>query len=253
MHHRFLLCLCFALILPARATAAEATIAVAANFSSTLAGLQKDFEASSQHRLAIVRGATGKLAAQIVAGAPFDVFLSADDKATGKLTHAGQAVAGSEFTYAIGRLALFSADPELIKAAGAAVLTAGNFARLAIANPRLAPYGRAAEMVMQALGVSDDLRKKIVMGENIAQTFQMIDTRNAELGFVALSQVLGSESGAKGSYWTVPPSLHGPIRQNAVLLARAKNNAAAQAFLHFLQSPPARAKMAAAGYATPVD
>jgi molybdate transport system substrate-binding protein len=253
MLRRFLFCLCLAVFLPAEAMAAEATIAVASNFSSTLADLQKDFEASSQHRLAIVSGATGKLAAQIVAGAPFDVFLSADDKVTGKLTHAGQAVAGSEFTYAMGRLALFSADPELIKADGAAVLTAGNFARLAIANPKLAPYGRAAEMVMQALGLTDDLRKKVVMGENIAQTFQMIDTRNAALGFVALSQVLGSESGAKGSYWTVPSSLHGPIRQNAVLLARAKNNAAGKAFLHFLQSPPARAKMAAAGYAIPLD
>ncbi len=253
MLRRFLFCLCFAVFLPAEAMASEATIAVAANFFSTLVDLQKNFEASSQHRLAIVSGATGKLAAQIVAGAPFDVFLSADDKATGKLTHGGQAVAGSEFTYAMGRLALFSADPELIKADGAAVLTAGNFARLAIANPKLAPYGRAAEMVIEALELTDDLRKKIVMGENIAQTFQMIDTRNAELGFVALSQVLGSKSGAKGSYWTVPPNLHGPIRQNAVLLVRAKNNAAAKAFLHFLQSPPVRSKMAAAGYAIPLD
>jgi molybdate transport system substrate-binding protein len=253
MLHRFLLCLCLAVILPASAMAAEATIAVAANFSSALVDLQKDFEASSQHRLAIVGGATGKLAAQINAGAPFDVFLSADDKATGKLTDGGQAVAGSEFTYAIGTLALFSADPQLIKDDGAAVLKAGNFARLAIANPKLAPYGRAAEMVMQALGVADALRKKIVMGENIAQTFQMIDTRNAELGFVALSQVLGSQSGAKGSYWTVPSTLHAPIRQNAVLLARAKDNAAARAFIEFLRSPPARAKIAAAGYATSDD
>jgi molybdate transport system substrate-binding protein len=148
---------------------------------------------------------------------------------------------------------LFSADPQLIKGDGAAVLKAGNFARLAIANPKLAPYGRAAEMVMQALGVADDLRKKIVMGENIAQTFQMIDTRNAELGFVALSQVLGSKSGARGSYWTVPSTLHDPIRQNAVLLARATDNAAARAFIEFLRSPPARAKIAAAGYATSDD
>ena len=228
-------------------------IAVAANFSSTLADLQKDFEASSQHRLAIVSGATGKLAAQIIAGAPFDVFLSADDKATGKLADAGQTVAGSEFTYAIGILALFSTDPQRIKADGAAVLKAGNFARLAIANPKLAPYGRAAEMVIEALGVADVLRPKIVMGENIAQTFQMIDTRNAELGFVALSQVLDSDSGAKGSYWKVPSRLHDPIRQNAVLLVRGKDNAAAMAFIEFLRSPAARAKIAAAGYAIPDD
>src|SRR5215212_6250866 len=253
MLRRFLLCLCFAVILPARAMAADATIAVAANFSSTLRDLQKDFEASSQHRLAIVSGATGKLTAQIIAGAPFDVFLSADDKAAGKLADAGQAVAGSEFTYAIGTLALFSADPQLIKGDGAAVLRAGNFARLAIANPKLAPYGRAADMVMQSLGVADALRTKIVMGENIAQTFQMIDTRSAELGFVALSQLLGSESGAKGSYWKVPSSLRDPIRQNAVLLARAKDNAAAKAFIVFLRSPPAQAKIAAAGYAISDD
>jgi molybdate transport system substrate-binding protein len=233
--------------------AAEATVAVAANFSSTLADLQKDFEASSQHRLAIVSGATGKLAAQIIAGAPFDVFLSADDRTTAKLADAGQAVAGSEFTYAIGTLALFSADPQMIKGDGAAVLKAGNFARLAMANPKLAPYGHAAKMVMQALGVADALRTKIVMGENLAQTFQMIDTGNAELGFVALSQVLGSQSGAKGSHWKVPSRLHDPIRQNGVLLVRGKDNAAATAFIEFLHSSPARAKIAAAGYAISAD
>jgi molybdate transport system substrate-binding protein len=251
MLRRFLLCLCFTALLAVKAMAAEATIAVAANFSNTLADLQKDFEASSQHRLAIVSGATGKLAAQITAGAPFDVFLSADDKATRKLVDGGQAVAGSEFTYALGTLALFSADPQLIKGDGAAVLKAGNFAKLAIANPRLAPYGIAAERAMQALGIAGSLRQKIVMGENIAQTFQLIDTGNAELGFVALSQVLRSESGTKGSHWTVPSSLHEPIRQNAVLLARAMDNAAAKAFLEYLRSPPARARIAAAGYAAP--
>jgi molybdate transport system substrate-binding protein len=252
MLRRFLFCLCLGL-LPANAIAAETTIAVAANFSSTLAGLQRDFEASSQHRLTIVSGATGKLAAQIIAGAPFDVFLSADDKATGKLIAGGEAVAGSEFTYAIGTLALFSADPQLIKGDGAAVLKAGKFAKLAIANPKLAPYGIAAEKTMQSLGVGDALRQKIVMGENIAQTFQLIDTRNAELGFVALSQVLGSESGVKGSYWSVPSTLHEPIRQNAVLLARAKENPAATAFLEFLRSSPAGAKIVAEGYEIPND
>jgi molybdate transport system substrate-binding protein len=240
-------------LLPANALAARTTIAVAANFSSTLAGLQRDFESSSQYRLAIVSGATGKLATQIIAGAPFDVFLAADDEATGELIAGGQAVAGSEFTYAIGTLALFSADPQLIKDNGAAVLKAGNFARLAIANPKLAPYGIAAEKTMQALGVGDALRPKIVMGENIAQAFQLIDTGNAELGFVALSQVLGSESGLKGSYWKVPSSLHEPIRQNAVLLARAKDNPAARAFLEFLRSSRARAKIVADGYEIPND
>jgi molybdate transport system substrate-binding protein len=247
--HRFLLCLFFAALLPVKAMAAEATIAVATNFSVTLEGLQKDFEASGQHRLAIISGATGKLATQIIAGAPFDLFLSADDEATAKLAATGRTVTGSEFTYAIGTLALFSADPRLITSDGAAVLKAGNFSRLAIANPKLAPYGRAAEMVMQVLGVADALREKIVMGENIAQTFQIIDTGNAELGFVALSQILASHAGRQGSHWIVPSSLHEPIRQNAVLLARAKDNAAAKAFLEFLRSPSARAKIVAAGYA----
>jgi molybdate transport system substrate-binding protein len=247
----FLFCLFIAALLPVKVMAGEATIAVATNFSGTLQDLQKDFEASGNHKLAVVSGSTGKLAAQILEGAPFDVFLSADDKATKNLAEAGRAVAGSEFTYAIGTLALYSADPQLIKGDGAAVLKAGNFSRLAIANPKLAPYGLAAETVMKALGVSDALRGKIVMGENIAQTFQMIDTGNAEVGFVALSQVLGLQSGRKGSHWTVPATLHEPIRQNAVLLAQAKDNEAARAFLAFLRSPRAKARIGTAGYATP--
>lgn len=250
---RFLACVFLAVLLPVRAMAAEATIAVAANFAATLENLQKVFEASGDHKLAIISGSTGKLTAQITEGAPFDVFLSADDKATKKLSEEGRAVAGSEFTYAIGTLALFSADPQLIKGDGPAALKAGNFSRLAIANPKLAPYGVAAETAMKALGVADALKHKIVMGENIGQTLQMIDSGNAEVGFVALSQILGSQSGRKGSHWTVPADLHEPIRQNAVLLSRAKDNAAARAFLEFLRSPQARAKIGAAGYAIPDD
>jgi molybdate transport system substrate-binding protein len=147
-------------------------------------------------------------------------------------------------------LALFSADPHLITDDGEAVLKAGNFSKLAIANPKVAPYGIAAQSTMAKLGVTHTVKDKIVMGENIAQTFQMIDTGNAQLGFVALSQVLGSESGSKGSHWVVPGDLHDPIRQNAVLLTRAKNNADAKAFLEFLRSPEAQEKIKAAGYET---
>jgi molybdate transport system substrate-binding protein len=246
----FSLSLALAVALPFPALAGEATIAVAANFAGTLEQLQKDFEAAGDHKLIIISGATGKLTAQITEGAPFDVLLSADDKATKTLAEGGQAVADTEFTYAIGTLALFSADPQRITGDGATVLREGKFDKLAIANPKVAPYGVAAEATIKALKVADAVKDKIVMGENIGQTFQMIDTGNAQLGFVALSQVLGSESGKKGSYWTVPGNLHGPIRQNAILLTRAKDNADAKAFLEFLRSPEAKDKIKAAGYET---
>jgi molybdate transport system substrate-binding protein len=234
------------------AAAGKATVAVAANFAGTLGGLQKAFEADGNHQLTIISGATGKLTAQITEGAPFDVFLSADDKATKKLIESGAAVAGSEFTYATGVLALFSADPQ-IATDGPAALDQGKFARLAIANPKLAPYGTAAEQTMMALGVYDRLKTKLVMGENVGQTFAMIDSGAAELGFVALSQVLSSEARRKGSYWVVPAHLHAAILQNAVLLSRADRNDAARAFLDFLKSPQAREPIRAAGYAVTPD
>jgi molybdate transport system substrate-binding protein len=247
-HPSLLLCLFLALVTPTRAIAGEVTVAVAANFAGTLEKLKAEFEATGEHKLKSISGATGKFVAQITEGAPFDVFLSADDKATKKLAEGGQAVAETEFTYAIGRLALYSADPGPIKGDGEAVLKAGNFSRLAIANPKLAPYGAAAEATMKALGVHDALQSKIVMGENIGQTFAMIDSGGAELGFVALSLVLGSEAQKKGSYWIVPASLHGPIRQNAILLTRGKDNSAAKAFLQFLQSQATQEKIEAEGY-----
>jgi molybdate transport system substrate-binding protein len=230
------------------AMAGDITVAVAANFAGTLEQLRKDFEATGDHKLLLISGATGKFTTQIMEGAPFDVFLSADDKASKKLIEGGQAIPGFEFTYAIGTLALYSADPQLIKGDGEAVLRAGTFSKLAIANPKLAPYGVAAEATMKALGIYDGIKHKIVMGENIGQTFGMIDSGSAGLGFVALSQVLGSDSGRKGSYWSVPASLHEPIKQNVVLLSRAKNNPDARAFLEFLQSAEAREKIKKAGY-----
>src|SRR5688500_8535137 len=230
-----------------RANAGEATVAVAANFAGTLEKLQKDFEAKGGHRLTLVRGATGKLTAQIMGGAPFDVFLSADDEATRKLVESGDAIADSQFTYAVGALALFSADPQFITD-GPAVLKEGQFRHLAIANLKLAPYGAAAQETMTALGVRDGLMDRIVMGENIGQTFMMIESGSAKLGFVALAQVLGSQAGRSGSHWAVPADLHSPIRQNAVLLTSAQENDAARAFLQFLKSPKAREQIQAAGY-----
>jgi molybdate transport system substrate-binding protein len=238
-----------ALLLTARAVAAgEATIAAAANFAGTLEKLQKEFEAASDHKLTLISGSTGKLTAQITEGAPFDLLLSADDKAAKKLMESGHAVTDSEFTYAIGTLALFSADPELVKDAPN-VLKEGKFRNLAIANPKLAPYGVASEQTMKALGVYDAVKDKIVMGENIGQTFTMI-SKGADLGFVALSQVLGSEEAKKGSHWVVPGNLHAPIRQNAVLLKRAESNEAAKEFLVYLRSPEAREQIEAAGYSS---
>jgi molybdate transport system substrate-binding protein len=244
------LCVLFALLLPLEARAEEVTAAVAANFVGTLKDLQPDFETRTSHKLTIISGATGKLTAQIMEGAPFDVFLSADDKAPKKLVEAGKAVLGSEFTYAMGTLALFSSDPGFIEGDGEAVLKAGNFSKLALANPKVAPYGAAAMSVLEAFHLADSLKGKIVMGENVGQTFQLVDSGNAQLGFVALSQVLESASGRKGSYWTVPENLHAAIRQNAVLLTRAADNPAAGALLDFLQSPPVKTKISSAGYAT---
>jgi molybdate transport system substrate-binding protein len=244
--------LIFAVLLAACAqsvNAAEIAVAVAANFTGTLKTIQPQFENASGHKLKLISGSTGKIYAQITEGAPFDVFLSADDIATGKLAESGAGVPETEFTYALGTLALFSADPEFLKGDGVKALKEGSFRKLAIANPKLAPYGQAAEATLQALGLFEALKDKLVTAENVAQTFALVDTQNAELGFVALSQVLSPEVAGRGSCWVVPDRLHEPIRQNAILLARAKDPDAAREFLDFLRSAPAREAMAVAGYA----
>jgi molybdate transport system substrate-binding protein len=233
----------------AEARSAELVVAVAANFQATLERLKAAYENQSGDRITIVSGSTGKLASQISQGAPFDIFLSADDNATRVLAESGPAVGDTEFTYAIGKLALWSADAGMI-ANGEGLLRKGAFQKLACANPKLAPYGVAAEATLQALGLVDSLKEKMVFAENVGGAFSMILSGNAELGFVALSQVLGSEEGKNGSYWEVPSNLYPPIRQNAVLLERAKDNAAALSFLRFLRSGPARELIHAAGYET---
>lgn len=190
-------------------------------------------------------GSTGKLYAQILHGAPFDILLAADQERPLLLERAGLAVPGSRRTFAIGRLTLWSADPERVQGDVPELLAAGSFRRLAMANPDLAPYGAAAREVLTGLGLYGALDKKIVTAENIGQTYAMVATGNAEIGFVAAS---GVRSTGEGSRWDVPADLHAPIRQDAVLLSRAENNVAALAFLDFLQTDGARAIISGYGY-----
>ena len=246
---RFLLPLiCAALCLSAQAD--EVRVAVAANFATPLKSLSAEFEKESGHTLALSAGASGKLYAQIKSGAPFDVFLSADDETPSRLEKEGDAVSGSRFTYAVGRLVLWSAQLNTVDAQGA-VLKTGNFKHLALAAPHLAPYGAAAVQTMTQLGLLAALTPRFVQGESIGQTYSFVASGNAELGFVALSQVFENGKISKGSGWIVPASLHEPLRQDAVLLVRARDKVAARALLTFLKSEKARALIRAFGYETP--
>ena len=209
--------------------------------------LAADFEKASGHKLLLSYGATGRFYAQIGNGAPFDVLLAADVATPQKLVQEGKAVKDSAFTYAQGRLALWSARPQLVDAQGD-VLRRGNFRHVAIASPLLAPYGAAAAQTLQQLGLSTAIAPKLVTAESIGQAFTMVASGNAELGFVALSQVLASGQLKSGSLWVVPASLHSPIRQDAVLLQRGLSNPAAAALLVFLKSDRAKAVITSFGY-----
>ena len=232
------------------ALAGDVSVAVAANFLETLKALQIGFEQESGHRLTLSAGSTGELYIQVVNGAPYDVFLAADQKRPEALEKDNQAVSGSRFTYAIGRLVLWSADAELISDDGPAVLKAGSFRRLAIANLKTAPYGEAALQVLKGLGVYEALEPRIVLGQSLSQAYQFVATGAAELGFVAFPHVRAAESGGslKGSFWLVPQELYDPILQDAVLLTRGKDNDAALAFLGYLKSAEARRIIEDAGY-----
>lgn len=237
-----------ALLSPA-AVAAAATIAVAANFTAPAQRIAADFERHSGHKLKLSFGSTGKFYSQIVHGAPFDVLLAADAATPQRLLAEGRAVAGSGYTYALGRLVLWSAQPGLVDGRGE-VLRHGRYMRIAIANPKLAPYGAATQQVLQRLGLWVTVQPKLVTGENIAQAYQFVATGNADLGFVARAQLKGVAA-PRGSQWQVPERLHDPIRQDAVLLARAADNAAARAFLDHLRSAAARAVIRDYGYGLP--
>ncbi len=231
------------------APAAEVAVAVAANFTAPLEKLATVFEKQSGHHLVVSSGSSGKLYLQITAGAPFAVLLSADAERPLRLEREGAAVPGTRFTYALGTLVLWSRDPGLVDPAGA-VLAGGRFRHLAIPNPELAPYGAAARQVLQSLGLWQKLAPRLVQGEDLGQTFQFVATGNAELGFVALSQVRAA-GGPRGSLWLVPAARYHPIEQQAVLLARGKDDPAARAFLDFLRSAPARALIQEFGYGLP--
>ncbi len=231
----------------AAASAGEVQVAVAANFAAPLDRIASGFGAATGHTLKASSGATGKFYSQIVAGAPFDVLLAADQQTPARLVTSGHAVGGSAFTYAVGRLVLWSAQPGLVDDRGA-VLASERYAHLAIANPKTAPYGAAAMQVLRARGLDAALAPRLVSAESIGQAFQFVATGNAELGFVALSQVSVPGKPAGGSRWLVPQDLYDPIRQDAVLLEAGKNNPAAAALLDYLKTPAARAVIESFGY-----
>lgn len=230
--------------------AAEARLAVAANFAAPALKIAAEFEKQTGHKAIVVAGATGKFYAQIANGAPFDILLAADAETPARLEKEAYSVVGTRYTYAIGKLVLWSPKPAIVDDKGE-VLKRGGFNHLSIANPKVSPYGSAAVETLKALGVRDALQSRLVMGENIAQTYQFVATGNALLGFVALSQVLGKsgDGSISGSFWIVPEQLHSPIRQDATLLAKGRHNQAAAAFLDYLRhSPKAREIILAYGY-----
>ncbi len=226
---------------------AEVQVAVAANFTAPMQKIAAEFEKDTGHKVLLSSGATGKFYAQIKNGAPFEVFLAADDETPAKLETEGDAVPGSRFTYAIGKLMLWSAQPGYVDDQGA-VLKKGQFQHLAIANPKTAPYGAAAMEVLTHLNLLDAVQPKLVTGENIAQAHQFVATGNAQLGFVALSQVMENGKLTGGSGWQVPTKLYEPIRQDAVILAKGKDQPAAEALMKYLKGRKATAIIKSYGY-----
>jgi molybdate transport system substrate-binding protein len=233
----------------AAASAEEVVIAVAANFTAPMKQIAAAYEQKTGNKVTASFGSTGKLYAQIQNGAPFEALLAADDKTPKKLEKEGLAVPKSRFTYAIGKLVLWSATPDLVDDKGK-VLEHGDFNKLAIADPKLAPYGVAAIETLSALHLEKALEPKLVVGENIAQAFQFVDSGNADLGLVALSQVMRDGKVTTGSAWIVPAGLHAPIRQDAVVLQKGKGSPAVAALMKYLKGEEARAIIQSFGYAT---
>lgn len=231
----------------AAAHAGEVQVAVAANFTAPMQKIAAEFEKDTGHQARLAFGSTGKFYAQVRNGAPFEVLLAADDETPARLEKEGRGVPGSRLTYAIGRLVLWSAQAGYVDAKGE-ILKTGNFKHLAIANPKTAPYGAAALSAMKKLNLAEALQPKLVQGENIAQAHQFVSTGNAQLGFVALSQVYQDGKIASGSAWILPATYHEPIRQDALVLAKGAANPAAKALLDYLKSDKAKGIIRAYGY-----
>ncbi len=236
-----------AMAMPVSLHAAQASVAVAANFMAPMKRIAQDFERDTGHKLTLAFGATGQFYAQIRHGAPFAVLLSADDETPLKLEKEGLGVPGSRWTYAIGKLVLWSKKPGFVDAQGE-VLRQGGFEKIAMANPKLSPYGAAALQVLDHMGLRERTAAKMVQGSNITQTFQFVSSENAQLGFIALSQVFDNGKLKQGSAWLVPSAMHAPLQQDALLLNPGKDNAAAVAFLKYLQGDQAKAVIRAFGY-----
>lgn len=256
-HRRVATLIAIALVLSGQSQGLQAresiTVAVASNFHGIARELAGRFESEQGVTVRLSAASSGKLYTQVLHGAPFDLLLSADQKIPEKLESAQLTVPGSRFTYALGRLVLWSRDPVLKEQDCEATLRKGEFRKLAVANSRHAPYGVAAEEVLTKLGLLERFRTKLVTGENIAQTFQFAATGNATLGLIALSQAMDPGAPEAVCRWTVPANMHSPIIQQAVLLARGADKASARRFAEFLRSPAARALIQSRGYAVAAE
>ena len=230
--------------------AEEVMVAVAANFSAPMQQIAALFQKETGHQIKLSFGASGGIYAQIKNGAPFDLFLSADQLTPQKLEAEGLGVPNSRFTYATGQLVLWSKQEGLVDAKGH-VLQNKSIQRIALANPKLAPYGAAAMETMTNLGLLKELQSKLVQGDNIAQTYQFVSTQNAQIGFVALSQVFANGNLTSGSAWIVPGNLHQPIQQDVILLRKGQDNKAATALLLYLRGEQAKKIMKSFGYLSP--
>ena len=235
------------LLMTSSSKAEELLVAVAANFSGPMQEIAEVFTQTQPHKIQLAFGSSGKFFAQIVNGAPYDLFFSADQTKPQALIDQNLALTSSRFTYALGALALWSADPLKINN-DASVLVSGNFNKLALANPKLAPYGLAAMDVLINMQLMEASQKRWVQGENIAQTYQFIASGNADIGFVAVSQIMQNAVLKKGSAWIVPSTLYRPIKQDAVLLKRSKHLTTAKLFMDFMQGPEASHIIRSFGY-----
>ena len=236
------------LCVPVQSTADEIRVATASNFRDAMSALASKFEQESGHSVVPIFGSTGKHFAQIINGAPFDAFFAADARRPEQLDQDGAAIPGSRFTYAMGKLVLWSPEANYVDANGV-VLERGAFHYLAIANPELAPYGTAARDVLESLGLWESLSQRLVLGENIGQAFLYVQSGNADLGFIAWSQLVGNNTTPiQGSVWQVPENLYRPIEQQAVLL---NDREAARAFMSFIRSPEAARIIRKHGYTLP--